>query len=452
MPIERDFGSESSLESLKKEKNKLPEPGVPNIAPWRITMLFIALTCGLFLSFLDGSITATAIYTIGNDFNAQTKINWIALTYILADVGCAVLLPSLGDLIGRKHAYTIAMLMFFGFSIGCGAAQNINQLLAFRVPQGIGGSGLYSLAMVIFPEISTFKMKQMIGAFTGMTVAIAGVTGPILGAVLTDYASWRWIFYINIPISAIAMTLFLVAWPTTSELRQYTLLSWRDFDFAGNILLIGASVLVVFAFQEAGVEEADWDNRLFIAPLVLGILCWIAFFAWEAVLNTKWKPNEYMEPLIPTRLVKNRIYMANLFYTLFSGFVFFILIYSIPIRFQVVNQSSVLAAGVALLPMLISSAIGSMLAGALNSQKDYSFYVLTSASILMALGCGLLSNLDNQLAKQSTAYGEQVLVGFGFGLSVSTASIMASVHCELQDHGKLLFPLCHMFKLLTIFA
>ena len=193
MPIIRDFGSESSLESLKKPQT----PSQPDIERWRITVLGIALSMGLFLSFVDSSITATAIYTIGTHFNAREKINWIALAYTLADVSCVVLLPSLGDVIGRKHTYLIAMSMFFGFSIACGVAQSINQLIFFRVMQGIGGSGLYSLAMVIFPEISTFKMKQLIGAFTGMTVASAGVMGPLLGAVLTDYASWRWIFYIK---------------------------------------------------------------------------------------------------------------------------------------------------------------------------------------------------------------------------------------------------------------
>ncbi len=105
------------------------------------------------MSFLDGSITATALFTIGKDFGSLSNINWIALAYTLSDVGCAVIFPSIGDVVGRRNAYLAAYILFFTFSIGCGFSQTINQLIALRALQGIGGSGLYSLAMVIFPEI-----------------------------------------------------------------------------------------------------------------------------------------------------------------------------------------------------------------------------------------------------------------------------------------------------------
>lgn len=149
------------------------------------------------MSFLDTSITATAIFTIGKEFGSFNKINWIPLAYTLSDVGCAVLWTSLGDVVGRQYAYLAAYVMFLAFSIGCGFAHSINQLIALRALQGIGGSGLYSLAMVIIPEVSPQKMKKWIGAGVGMVVGMSGVLGPILGGIITNYTSWRWIFWIK---------------------------------------------------------------------------------------------------------------------------------------------------------------------------------------------------------------------------------------------------------------
>jgi MFS family permease len=144
------------------------------------------LCIGLFLSFLDGSITATALYTIGIEFNALTSITWIAVAYTLADVGFATLFTALADIIGRFNAYLLAQTMFLAFSFACGFAQSLTQLIVFRVLQGIGGSGLYSLAMVIWPEMSTYELKKWIGAFVGLVVAAAGVAGPLLGGVITN--------------------------------------------------------------------------------------------------------------------------------------------------------------------------------------------------------------------------------------------------------------------------
>lgn len=147
---------------------------------------------GLFLSLLDSSIVATALYTIGVEFDNLTTVNWVALTYILADVGFAVIFAALGDVFGRRDAYIAAFVIFIAFSLGCGFAQNMTQLLACRALQGVGGSGLYSLTFVIFSEVSPPKMRQFIGALAGAVVAVSGVLGPVLGGVITHYTTWRW--------------------------------------------------------------------------------------------------------------------------------------------------------------------------------------------------------------------------------------------------------------------
>jgi MFS family permease len=146
---------------------------------------------------LDTSIVATALFTIGEDFNALTSVNWVALAYTLSYLGCSVLFARIADIVGRRNAYIAAFVIFFAFSLGCGFAQSLNQLIACRALQGIGGSGLYSLTMVILPEISPPGMTKWIGGLAGAVVAMSGVLGPVLGGIITHYTSWRWIFWIK---------------------------------------------------------------------------------------------------------------------------------------------------------------------------------------------------------------------------------------------------------------
>ena len=137
------------------------------------------------------------MYTVGTEFNSLENVTWVALAYTLAYLGCAVIFARLGDIIGRRDAFAGAFVVFIAFSIGCGFAQSLNQLIACRAMQGIGGSGLYSLSMVIFPEIGPPTMMKWIASLAGAVVALAGVLGPVLGGVITHYTTWRWVFWIK---------------------------------------------------------------------------------------------------------------------------------------------------------------------------------------------------------------------------------------------------------------
>lgn len=156
-----------------------------------------SLCFGLFLSLMDTTIVATALYTIGVDLKSLSQVNWVALAYTLSYLGCAVIFARISDIIGRRNAFIAAFLIFFAFSLGCGFSQTLNQLIAMRVMQGIGGSGLYSLTFVILPEVSPPTLAQATGALAGAVVAMAGVLGPVLGGIITRYTTWRWIFWIK---------------------------------------------------------------------------------------------------------------------------------------------------------------------------------------------------------------------------------------------------------------
>lgn len=162
---------------------------------------------------IDTSIVATSLYSIGIDFEALEEVNWVALAYTLAYLGCAVVFARISDIIGRRDAFIAAYIIFFAFSLACGFSRNLEQLIAFRALQGIGGSGmfytllsvllsltrpgLYALTMIILPELSPPHLAQHIGALVGMIVALSGVLGPVLGGILTHYTTWRWVFWIK---------------------------------------------------------------------------------------------------------------------------------------------------------------------------------------------------------------------------------------------------------------
>ena len=184
---------EASTHNAEDTTNNEP----PTIPTWRLTLLIISLCIGLFLSLLDTSIVATALYSISIDFNATRSSTWVALSYTLTYLGFAVPFANLSDVIGRKHAWLLAFILFFSFSLACGFAKTLAQLVGFRAVQGVGGSGLYSLTMILLPEIVEERKKKWIGAVAGLVVAVAGVMGPVVGGVVTKYTTWRWVFWIK---------------------------------------------------------------------------------------------------------------------------------------------------------------------------------------------------------------------------------------------------------------
>ena len=235
------------------------------------------------------------------------------------------------------------------------------------------------------------------------------------------------------PIGILPLVLFCIAWPKANQIHHAERRPFRELDLVGCVLLIAASVLVVFSFEEGGLGVNAWGSALFIAPLFIGCVCWALLFGWEAIVARQWEHS--IAAIFPMRLLKRRVYMAGVLCTLLSGFPYFVVIYSLPLRFQVVNEKSALLAGIGLLPMLASAAIGSTLGGALNAKKNRSFQTLLVAACLMLIGTSLLSTLSNTLVVEPKTYGFQVFVGLGFGLTVSTVSILGTAESELRDNG-----------------
>ncbi|KAI0132005.1 major facilitator superfamily transporter [Xylariales sp. AK1849] len=420
----RDLVTDSSSATAEYESKR------PEIPALRFGLLAVGLCLGLLLSFMDSSIIATSLFSIGTEFEDMEQVNWVALAYTLCYLGFAVFFARLSDVIGRRNSFIMAYIVFFAFSIGCGFAQTMQQLIVCRAFQGIGGSGLYSITMIIFLEITPDRTKQFLASLVGIVIAVGGVLGPVLGGIINNYTTWRWVFWINGPIGVLSMALFYLAWPKAEYLPNIERRTWRELDYLGSILLIAAAVLVVYPFQNAS-SGALWDHAIFLAPLIIGIACWIALVVWEVIIDRRW--GDGIAAAFPIRLMRNRIYGAAVINTLFLGFPFIMLVYAFPLRVQVVNGKSSLLAGVMLLPMLGSSAVGSVLAGVFNGKKDRTCETLVVSSCLVALGCGLLSTLSGSLELEAKALGFLVFVGLGFGLSAAGTTMVGNFQSSVRD-------------------
>ncbi len=200
------------------------------------------------------------------------------------------------------------------------------------------------------------------------------------------------------------------------------------------MLVIAASVLIVFPFQEAGLKANEWKAAIFVVPLVVGCLLAASLVGWEFLVAHFWEGK--FATMFPLRLMTRRIYMGCVLTALLGGFPYFGVIYSLPIRLQVVNGKSALLAGISLLPMLGSVAAASALGGAINSKKDRICATLLAGSLLMLIGSATLSTLNNNVAIPAKMYGFEVFLGLGFGLMVSTVSLGAMLECEMRDSSK----------------
>ncbi|KAM3434961.1 hypothetical protein MY4824_005114 [Beauveria thailandica] len=407
------------IEEAKQVPIECPFDGEPNLRPEKSAIRFWILsfgTClGLFLSIIDSSIVATALFTIGNDFKDLGAINWIALAYTLAYLGCAVAFAHVSDVIGRRDAFLLACVLFFAFSMASGFAQNIHQLTALRTIQGIGGSGLYSLTMVILPEMCPPSHLKFIGSLIGIVIALSGVLGPLLGGALTQFTQWRWIFWINGPIGVVSMTIFLLAWPSKAQHNPPSRLQWRNFDFFGTTLIIAASVLVVFAFQSAGETSRNiFSSAVFIAPMTTGLLCWGGVFVWAFLVDSR-KFGAGLVPALPFKLFRNRHYTSAALTTLLIGYPYLQIIFTFPSRAQIVSGKSVLVSGLELLPLIGGSALGSVIGGFLVF-AGLGFGLSTSAATMLV-------TFEATIADAASAHGilaQMRILGGSIGIATAT--------------------------------
>ncbi|KAH2185472.1 hypothetical protein KXV52_002908 [Aspergillus fumigatus] len=427
---ESQTGKTTNEVSPGSEENQEASSGRPSMSGLRLNIVVFGLWISLFLAALDSTIISTALFDISNSLNETSKSAWVVTSYLLTYNAFVLLIAKLSDLVGLKPLLLGSNLVFLVFSIASGVARTIDQLIVFRAFQGIGASGLYCLVFVAILQLISLEKAGLYSGVISSVFALSNLLGPILGGVIVDNTTWRWIFYINIPFAAIATVLLGVAIPVSDDIR-FNRQAFKRLDYVGSFLSICWLIPLLFALQEGGTYYA-WDSSEVIGTLVGGIVALIVFLAYEAWLQRR--RDSAREPIFPIRFVRDPLQGLLLLNVLFTGFAFYTSIINLPQRFQAVNEVSASRAGVLLLTMTLILPFFSLVAGALTAKAPQTaFTLLTFGTVLVLTSTACFSVLPDDHAVADRQYGFEVLMGAGLGIISTTQYVILKMTFPARD-------------------
>jgi EmrB/QacA subfamily drug resistance transporter len=377
-----------------------------------IMVIITALMLAMLLAALDQTIVSTALPKIASDLHGLNKLSWVATAYLLTSAVVTPIYGKVSDLFGRKKVFQFAIVIFLLGSALCGLSQNMDELVFFRGLQGLGGGGLISLALAIIGDVVPPRQRGKYQGYFGAVFGVASIAGPLLGGLLTEHASWRWIFYINIPIGIIALAAI------GSRLHLPIRKASHSFDYAGSVLMAISAASLLLALTLGGVTYA-WGSARIIGLFASAAAFGVSFIVRE--LHAK-------EPIIPMRLFKDSIFAVSSLLSLLSGLILLGSIIFLPEYQQIVRGDSPTKSGLLLLPFVGGLFVASLSSGRLISKFGrYRIFPIIGTFIL-SIGLFLFSHVG-----VSTSVGLlstwMVITGFGIGMfmQVMTLAVQNSV-------------------------
>jgi EmrB/QacA subfamily drug resistance transporter len=319
----------------------------------KVAVIMFALALAVFLAALDVTIITTALETIAEDFSSSAGFTWIGAAYLLAAAASTSLWGKISDIFGRKPILLLANFVFFAGSLIAGLSINIGMLIAARVIQGIGGGGLLILPNIIIGDLFSPRSRGAYYGIIGATWAMASSLGPVIGGIFASKVTWRWCFYINLPVDGLAFFIILffldLITPKTPLFEGLVAIDWL-----GAFFIIAGTLLFLFGLDLGGTSF-PWNSATIICLLVFGVVAALLSIPVEA------KIAKY--PIMPSRIFKNRSNLASLGVDFFHAFTYISGAYYLPLYFQAVLGNTALLSGVHTLPSSIAIGISSTLTG-----------------------------------------------------------------------------------------
>ncbi len=381
---------------------------------------------GLFLAALDQTIVGTALPKILNEFNALKELSWVVTAYLLTSTIAVPIAGKLSDLYGRRRLLMIGIVLFGISSLLCGAAQNIEQMIAFRALQGIGGGILFANAFAIIGDLFDARERGKWQGIFGAVFGLASLVGPLLGGYLTDgnvlfglTTSWRWTFLINIPVGIVSFALIARFMPAIVTHKD------KVIDYLGAALMSVALACLVLATSLGGTDGWAWDSAQIIS-LFVGSATATMLFVW-AELRAK-------DPILPLRFFKSSVFSLISILFLLFGMGFFGAIIYIPTFAQQVLNFSATNSGIILLPMILGLTVGSIVVGQIvNRTGKYKVFIV--AGLLMAtIGVFTLGSLDVNSNYVDLAW-RMAIAGLGLGMALPIFTLAVQNALPQQDLG-----------------
>jgi len=384
----------------------------------RIVLTTVAVIAGMFLASIDGTIVATAMPTIVGDLHGIDSYAWVFSGFLLAEIATIPLWGRLADMFGRKRIFLTGMAIFLLGSALCGTAHSMTELIVFRVFQGFGAGCILPVAQTISADLYTMEQRAKVAAIYAAVFALAAVLGPFIGGFLTDSLSWRWVFYVNLPVGIAAIVLVATTMIEPLEERHR-----HRFDWAGLLTLLGWSGLLVFALESGGRAYA-WGSATIVGALVGSAALLAAFVVVE---------RRAVEPLLPLDLFEVPALRAAAIITMFLGMSMFGVLSFLPLFGRTVLGESATGAGRILIPMMLAMMVGSAGGARLVLRTGFRV-VVTAGAALVVVGTFLLTRLTVDSSQLELSL-YLLFLGCGMGLVFMSTSLAAQNSVQLPQMG-----------------
>ena len=371
----------------------------------------------MLLGSLDQTIVATALPHVIADLHGFNQYTWVSTAYLLTSTVTVPIYGKLSDLFGRKPIFLFGIVLFLVGSALSGTSQSMNQLIAFRAFQGLGTGALTPIAIAVVGDLFTPRERGKWQGVTGAVFGISALIGPTLGGWITQYSSWRWIFYVNLPVGLLALLVLIFLMPTLRGKAQKV-----SIDYSGAALLVAGTVPLLLGFTFAGSQYA-W-----LSPQIIGLLGGSLVMGAAFVIYEAWLERRDGQPIIAPSLFKHSIFAVSTLITFIFGMGLFGAIFFIPLYVQGVVGSSATNSGLVLTPLTLTLVFGSIVSGQLVSRIG-KYKLLAIIGMLISVG-GTLLLLRLDVNSDNTAVLLALLVfglGMGFGMSLYTLIVQNAI-------------------------
>ncbi|MFJ8627210.1 MFS transporter [Kitasatospora sp. NPDC093550] len=393
-------------------------PGPPTTAARGLWVPIGALLLAMLLAALDQTIVSTALPTIVSDLGGLEHLSWVVTAYLLASTAATPLWGKLGDMYGRKRFFQASIVIFLLGSVLCGIAGSMGELIAFRAVQGLGGGGLMVLSQAIVGDLVPPRDR---GRYQGLFGAVFGVTsvlGPLLGGLFVDHLSWRWVFYVNLPIGVVALLVIAAVLHGREVRREHRI------DYPGTALIAAVATCLVLMTSLGGTTWA-WSSWQIVGLGVLGLVLLLAFVEVE---------RSAAEPVLPLRLFRSRTFSLVAVISFVVGFAMFGALTYLPTFLQVVMQVSPTLSGIHMLPMVLGMLVTSIGSGQIVARTGRYRAFPIAGTAVTTVGLLLLSRLDEHSSTAEMS-GYFLVFGLGLGLVMQVLVLIVQNSVGYEDLG-----------------